>query len=346
MICNRISRANYSTGVTQEFLQNILARAQEATAKKTATAINKSNSKTKSRYDRSSTQNSSRAKYAGSSRGRGRDGEERTTTGTVASRVKPTFNHSIVNKQPQFKKRTAAGVRNPASGDEMIDAFESTRISNQTRNNKRTANAGTRKNNKNRGVSGSVKRTRDGNDSLDFPPVKARATQEAYLPQEPTPLSLLKFFPNLPNTPSSRLVNYSLDRMKSANFPLFRRANYGPAIPPQGSSKSLTFTLNTPYFGKYTPASSLVFEKEKQIKNLSVVEDKPKFEAAVLGKYHELKALGKNDFKAISKSDKKKEELAFNANIARHSLQGSIPDSEMKETVYQICSGLRSVSEL
>lgn len=36
----KLNRAPYSTGVTQEFLQNILARAQEATAKKAGSAAN------------------------------------------------------------------------------------------------------------------------------------------------------------------------------------------------------------------------------------------------------------------------------------------------------------------
>lgn len=332
MILGRVHRAYYSTGVTQDFLQSILARAQEATAKKSAPP------KPKRVNER---------KFAKGSNGPNRRRtDQQKVSGNVIPRVKPTFNHSIVNRQPQFERKNAANAKTAVAGEELIDAFEATSDSakTQSRNGKQLIR---RKPVRNREVAGLAKRTRNNADKGPLtPPVKPRYVQEAYVPQDPTVTSLLKYFPGLPNTPTSRLINYSLDLMRSADFPLYRRANYGYVENPQDVPKSMTYSLRTPYFGQYTGSVPLTFEKERLYKNLTVEADPAKFDSVVLGNYLKLKPAQKDDFKSMAKQDEKREELAMNGNVVRRSLQGVDIDADRKQSVYQVCSGLKPIAEL
>lgn len=339
---NKISRA-YSTGVTQEFLQNILARAQEATAKKSVTG-NKSAPKTNWRNSRKSSQRANRSSQNASNGNS--DAQRRSPVGVVSSRMHPTVNHNIVNKQPQFQRKTINDGKNAALGDDLIDAFESTKSNTLSRARSKSTDSNYRRNNRHRDAPGFQKKSKDNNKRLEISAATSRVVQDAYVPQEPTPLSLLRFHADLPNTASSRLVNYYLDVMKSANFPLFRRLNYGVLTRAEEPPKNLAYNINTPFFGKYTPASSLILEREKLFKNLVMSEDRSKFDSMVSGKYQELKHLEKNQFSGLTKSDKKKQEFEYNADVVRRGLESSIVDQEIKENAYQVCTGLRHLSEL
>lgn len=343
MIIGKLSRAHYSTGVTQEFLQNILARAQEASAKKATAAATAGGSKPWRTHEKRTMKTPKRDNLNPSNRGRQ---SQQSPNAVVTSRVKPTFNHSIVNKQPQFKRKGTTGLKSDAAEEDLINAFDSSKFSDRKHAKKATplSNRRTSRSKDVPGMSRKPRRNRD--DTLLSPPVKPRVSQEAYVPQEPTPLSLLKFYPPLPITPTSRMISYSLDLLKSADFPLYRRANYGFISNLNDRPKSVSYTLKSPYFGEYTPASSLIFQREKLFKNLTVQADPSKFNAVVLGEYPKLKASTKNDFASIAKVGKKKEELVANSNAVRCSLQGNMMDAESKELVYQVCSGLKPISEL
>lgn len=327
----RVGRVHYSTGVTQDFLQSILARAQEATAKKAAPP------KPRKGNDRKFAKNS-----GGPNR---RRNDQQKTSGSVTPRVKPTFNHSIVNRQPQFERKSAANAKTAVAGEELIDAFDMKGDSakEQSKNGKSVIR---RKPQRSRDAAGLAKRTRNSDKAPVVPPVKNNYSQEAYVPQEPTVTSLLKFFPGLPNTPTSRLINYSLELMQSADFPLYRRANYGYVENPQDAVRSMTYTLKTPYFGQYTGSMPLTFEKERLFKNLTVEGDKAKFDSIVLGNYQNLAPVQKDDFKSIAKQDEKRGELTANSNVVRRSLQGINIDAARKQAVYQVCSGLKPIAEL
>lgn len=328
---SRIRRAPYSTGVTQEFLQGILLRAQEATAKKAAPVV-KSRKGNGKRYQE---------KNGASNR---RRSPQQQYTGSVTPRVKPTFNHSIINRQPQFKKKDAKSISPSAAEEDLIDAFEST--SNIDRRKPRVGSP-TRRNGpiKKKEVAGLTKRG-NSNKTVLAPPTRKRQIQEAYTPQEPTLASLMKFYPALPNTSASRLINYSLGLMKTADFPLYRNANYGLLEKLNEPAENVTFSLRTPTFGQYTEAMPLTFEKEKMFKNLTVEADPSSFDSVVLGRYPVLSPLEAKNFKSIAKDELKRKELATNSNIVRQSLQGLAISTDRKQAVYEVCSGLSPVAGL
>ncbi|QLQ79856.1 hypothetical protein HG537_0C05050 [Torulaspora globosa] len=324
---NYIRRAPYSTGVTQEFLQGILQRAQEATAKKAAPAV-KSRKSTDKRAQQRTSGNSNR-----------RNAQQKFV-GTITPRVKPTFNHSIINRQPQFKKKDVKSVKSSAAAEDLIEAFESTNDSTGRGKSKIRRSTPAKK----REVAGMVKKT-------SFTDVVAPATrniqkQEGYIPQEPTLASLLKFYPGLINTPASRLINYSLELMKAADFPLYRQANYGVLENVNEPPKNVTFSLKTPSFGQYTESMPLTFEKEKMFQNLSVKADPASFDSIVLGKYQQLAPLKAEQFKSVTQDNSKRKELLNNSEVVRRSLQGVNISPDTKQAVYQVCSGLAPIAEL
>lgn len=331
MLIGRLGRAYYSTGVTQDFLQSILARAQEATAKKSAPPKPRK-------------VNVKRSAKANNAPNRRRNDQQKDFA-KVSPRVKPTFNHSIVSRQPQFERKNAANAKAAVAGEELIDVFEETSKSDNSRSKARTPVV-RRKSGRSREVAGLAKTARNTERAPASPAVKPRYVQEAYIPQEPTIPSLLKYSPALPSTPNSRLINYSLVLMRSADYPLYRLPNYGFKESSQDSPKSVTYSLETPYFGQYTGSVPLTFEREKLYKNLTVESEPAKFDSIVLGQYQELKPLQKGDFKPIAKQGSKVQELVRNADVVRKNLQKLDIDQDRRQTVYQVCSGLKPIAEL
>lgn len=330
---NYIRRAPYSTGVTQEFLQGILLRAQEATAKKAAPA-------TKSRK---STDKRAQQRAGGSN---ARRNAQQKSVGTVTPRVKPTFNHSIINRQPQFKKKEVKGMNSSEGAEDLIEAFESTNDSAGRSRSKIRTSASSRRSTpaKKRDVPGMVRKTNPNN--VLAPVTRNIQNSEDYIPQQPTLASLLKFYPALPNTPASRLINYSLGLMKDADFPLYRQANYGVLEHLNEPPKNATFSLKTPSFGQYTESMPLTFEKEKMFKNLTVKADPESFDSVVLGRYQQLAPLEANQFKSLTRDNAKRKELLNNSEVVRQSLQGVNISPDTKQTIYQVCSGLAPIAEL
>lgn len=312
----KASRACYSTGVTQEFLQNILARAQEATAKKTSPAANTA----RRRKDSFKKDNSKKANFHSK---------------PVTPRVKPAASPNVINKQPQFKRKNGGAMKGDSEGVDLIDAMSESKPPPS----KKTAFRKSK-----REIPGMTKSTMIKGEGKQFVPKPA--VQKDYAPQEPTPLSLMRFSPDIPFTPASRMINYSLDALKSANYPLSRFPNYGFYENAQGSAKHIAISLQTPNFGRYQPGQGLAFEREKFLSELAIECEPSKLGSQVSGKYQVLKQHNKEDFKTIAKSEKKREELVKNAEVARKSLESNSLDPAVKELLYDVCSGLKPISDL
>lgn len=305
----KLNRAPYSTGVTQEFLQNILARAQEATAKKAGSAANPARRDNVKKANR-------RLK-------------------PVAPRVTPVSSPSVINKQPQFKKRKGTAMKRESEDVDLIAVMSNSK----PRPNKKSGSRNFR-----RDIPGMTKSTMAKGESKLFVP--KRVVQKEYVPQEPTPSSLIRFCPAIPVTPASRMINYSLDALKSADYPLNRFPNYGFYDNAQGPPKHVAISLRTPSFGRYQPDYGLVFEREKFLSELSIECEPSKVGAQVSGKYQTLNQYSKEDFKTMAKSEKKKEELLKNAEVVRKSLESNPLDPAVKELLYDVCSGLKPISDL
>ncbi|AQZ09365.1 RSM28 (YDR494W) [Zygosaccharomyces parabailii] len=308
----KVFRASYSTDVTQEFLQNILARAQEASAKKLSGA----STPNRKRWDNSRKSNQRRPSK-------------------VTPRVKSTSSASVVTKQPQFKKRSNTAVKSTSEEVDLMEALSESKSRPRRGPNLRKSK---------REVPGMTKKTMVKVDAKPFVINQTHSTN--YRPQEPTPLSLMKFHSGLCNTGASRLLDYSLKAMKTANFPLNRFPNQGFYDRVQAPPKHVAVSLQTSIFGKYMPYHGLIFKREKFLSELSIGCETSQLEATVFGKYQKLEPQTKKAFTNIAKSDKKINELAKNSEVVRKSLESNSLDPVIKKNLYDVCSGVKPISEL
>lgn len=171
------------------------------------------------------------------------------------------------------------------------------------------------------------------------------SNSSTYVPQDPTPLSLLKYRPNLAPTFTSKALKYTISTLKESNFPLNRSFNDGIIVDGKVVNKRLTANMEN--FGEFIPASDLKLQLEPLTKNFKVVSDLEKLEQSVKGTFHTLKPFAKKDFAKLSKSEEKRTQLFNNSETVRNSLnQSSTLDAAEKELLYKCCSGLAPISEL
>ncbi|WBF11446.1 hypothetical protein N7582_000667 [Saccharomyces uvarum] len=356
-----VSRAHYSTNVTEDFINSILARAQEATAKASSNAIkmdqmkgNRASNTNRRRNQNRNNRNNNEGKDI-----EGRQGErnlrlnkpapngdsihtnkQKWNRSTKTSFVKDPSETTVV-VQPQFKKMQSHKNNFKESSkveDDLLDVFNSSMDQKQRPNSfNKSTKPQARFQKKNHILTASKRRNAPKQQPLQRP-VKRPASTE-YVLQEPTPLSLLEYSPQVFPTKESRLVSYTLDSLKKSNYPIYRSPNLGIL-------KTHDYTLNTPNFGKYTPGSSLIFAKEPQLQNLLLQEDLEGLVKHVKGEYQLLKPYERKDFEKLTKSKDTVDKLVQNSRIARLSLQSVAIASEEKQLVYDVCSGIKPLSEL
>ncbi|KOH01298.1 mitochondrial 37S ribosomal protein mS46 RSM28 [Saccharomyces eubayanus] len=357
-----VSRAHYSTNVTEEFINSILARAQEATAKASSNAIKMDQKKghRASNMNRSRNQNRNNRNNNEGKDIEGRQGErnmrlnnrapngdstqntnrQKWNRSTTTSFIKDPSDTTVV-VQPQFKKMQNHRNNfneNSKVEDDLLDVFNSSMDQKQRPNNfNKNTKPQARFQKKSHILTASKRRNAPKQQQVQRP-VKRPASTE-YVLYEPTPLSLLEYSPQVFPTKESKLVNYTLDSLKKSNYPVYRSPNLGIL-------KKHDYTLNTPYFGKYTPGSSLIFAKEPQLQNLPLQEDFDGLVKHVRGEYQLLKPYERKDFEKLTKSKEVVDKLVQNSRIARLSLQSVAIASEEKKLIYDVCSGIKPISEL
>ncbi|EJS42188.1 rsm28p [Saccharomyces arboricola H-6] len=358
-----VSRAHYSTNVTEDFINSILARAQEATAKASSNAIKLDQMKDNRtpNKNRNRNQNRNNRNYDKDKPRDGRQGEKnmrlnnRTANGNSAHANRQQWNRSAKTSsandsssgnntvvQPQFKKMQNSknnSEESSALGDDLLDVFNSSVEQKQRPNNfNNNSKFQTRFQKKSHILTVSKRRKAAPQQQQQQRAVKRAASSE-YILEEPTPLSLLEYSPQVFPTKESKLISYTLDSLKKSNYPIYRSPNLGIL-------KVRDFTLNTPNFGKYTPGSSLILAKEPQLQNLPLQEDIEELHKRARGEYQLLKPYAGKDFENLTKSKDGVNKLVQNSQIARLSLQSVVMDSEDKKLVYDVCSGIKPISEL
>ncbi|CUS21660.1 LAQU0S03e07756g1_1 [Lachancea quebecensis] len=344
----RTPKRLYSSTISQDFLRNVLERVKETASKKPVS----SNGSTRNRNSRGPRANkeSRSARDAGSnsrdnSRRTGNKFSRRNDSEEASGSRNPRINTNVVNRQPQFQRRTgAAGLSSKQKVDEsLMDALDSVQQGN--RKDRSQAARGRRAP---KTAQKSVPGMSQSPGSVEgiVAQAKKSTVSRQYVPDEPTPLSLLKYTPKLAYSSSSRMNSFGVSTLDQNDFPLTRQVNLGVATSPSQKPVNVSFSPKTAAFGQYVPASSLIWRNERLLKNVSIRADFGQFESSVNGKYEQLKPATEKDFQAMSKNNQKRTELVNNSDVARLSLQKSNMDFASKNLVYQICSGLEPISSL
>ncbi|CAR22193.1 mitochondrial 37S ribosomal protein mS46 RSM28 [Lachancea thermotolerans CBS 6340] len=344
----RTPKRLYSSTISQDFLRNVLERVKETASKKPLS----NNGGTRNRNPRGPRGNKEGRSTRGAS-SESRDNFRRVGNKTVPGNdseaaprpKKPWINANVVNRQPQFQRKTgAAGLSSKQKVDEsLMDALDAVQQGNvkgkpQTTRGRRAPKTAQK----------SVPGMSQSPGSVEgiVAQAKKSTVSRQYVPDEPTPLSLLKYAPKLAYSSSSKMSSFGVSTLDQSDFPLTRRVNLGVATSPSQKPLNVSLSPRTAAFGQYAPASSLVWCKEKLLKNVSIRADFDQFESSVNGKYEKLVPATERDFQAVSKNNQKRAELVNNSDVVRLSLQKSNMDFASKSLVYQVCSGLEPISSL
>ena len=346
MMSRRVARACYSTNITQDFINDLLVRAKEATtqsAKAAPQAKKQPSQRKNNNYNRGRNNNGekfargeNRAPRNANGRRFNRDGQRNeqqgseSVKGQAMANVDP--NSTIKLEQRQF------GGKKDSDGNsvDFLDILENTPKMDARTGGKQSFQ-------KRRGprVRRNASKQR-GNDQ--FIPKSAPVVVESldYYPEDITPASLLKYSSDLYHMQGARSNNFALRTMNESNFPINRSANitseqvYAP-YPADGS------------FGKYMPAHSVILQKEAQLRNAEVSIKKDELLATVKGKYPQLKDHKATEFKSVSSNAATQKSLASHSHIVRLALQNNVAlnrNPEKLNIVYDVCSGLKPISEL
>lgn len=367
MQCNRVirkvPRSLYSTNITQDFITDLLARAKEATAKsKVESAGQKKNMrmKSKGKYQGKNQDAGQKNRANGPSVGRNGRSGSRTQTRTKQE-FHPMTAHSrdsnqIMLKQPQFTKKHDNTLLGTKEGSDLMDIFDISTAKDQPISNQSKFNVSAGRRFKNQKNSGRKPTNRPGANRSKMPIRNARFTQRENIKQnyqvrssedfeieDPTPSSLLKYSTNLFHTPRSRLFNFAMQSLRDSDYPVNREPNYRILNVPQTNN----FKPNLDSFGKYiSTTSSLILERQPLLDNTSINFDSDKFKETVSGRYFKIIEGKPEDFKTIANNEKIKDDLIKNSNTVKLSLQNSGLDNANKQLLYDVCSGLKPVSEL
>lgn len=316
----RVSRAMYSTEITQDFLKDLLNRAKQAAtvSNKTPNRGNKKNNNYNNNYNRSNRSRSPR-NYANSGdntynkRSIGYQQSDKDTRTyydktkkhisfhPMTSNVSTEALKTNIPKQRQFER---TGKAFNGIDEDLIDVLEEeqgavkegvntgassspsfTRMRRRTRTTKRDMP---------NGFIYSKPFTPQGTttSTVTSGGISLLKTPQEYQLAPVNRLDLLKYHPSLNVNARTRWVDFILRSMNDANFPLYREPNisYAKLIKDQISGPlkpNDVFSVKTPGFGKYIYDNdySVHLEREPQVENIDVTLNKTKFDEIVLGKY-------------------------------------------------------------
>ncbi|CCD22868.1 mitochondrial 37S ribosomal protein mS46 RSM28 NDAI_0A07140 [Naumovozyma dairenensis CBS 421] len=376
MLSIRNSRVLYSSNnITKDFISDILAKALEATSKnpKRKTSLKDYDQHSSSANRRQFNRN--KRKLDDNNRGQQRFDELpiKKLQPRIQTSKKPSFSSEFLDiLSNDSKNGTTTGTESHASMEnDLLNIISKTENSTVvTKNDGIILKSSIERNERTQQVLNKLargnnnrlfkfkKRNGDNNDFNTQRNKSANQTEVAmmhskdFVPQLPTKLSLLKYSSNLYNVPKSKITKFAMKTLNDSNFPIHRSPNLGfnSTIDPKKNQENLSLTVkHTPNFGKYLPASSLQLSKEKLFKNLSINFDTNAFNEIVLGKYSNLSNHNLNDFNKLTNSNtKKNSDLLKNSNTVKLNLEKLQinNDNNVKTLLYDVCSGLKPISEI
>ncbi|KAG0655665.1 hypothetical protein C6P45_002920 [Maudiozyma exigua] len=351
MLSRQVGRACYSTNITQDFINDLLMRAKEATthsaaARKHNNNNNNVNNARKGSENRNPNFNRNRnnngGKFAQSRQSRGRPFNNRRNNNNGKSSDKnraigQTMTNSNVKSditlnQPQFANKKVAGTESVDFINIIQDPTKIKANSRQSFNQSKRDQRGKRSQN----------RSNLPRQYQDKIPIKRQVVSEEYYPEDNTPASLLKYSSDLFHTQGSRSQSFAVKILKDSNFPI----NRGPTISSSLKYSPLSFNES---FGKYMPAHSLILQREPQLKNLDVYIDNPNYLNVVKGKYTAPPVLSTKDFETVSSNKTTQENLLKHSKLVGTALQNDVHlnrDPTKFNVLFEVCSGLKPISEL
>lgn len=302
----------YSSQVTHDFLNSILARAQEATAKNKEVV--------QANHARAPLRNRTRQQDGGQQRPANKI---RQRNGKVQAKFQVRDENSnraipdLKTKQPQFKR----AQRNNRDGQaDVLDVMDAgTGKTNRASMSAKRSNKFTKRG-KGSHVIEAVSLFKKPTSAREIA-LKKSVDSVSYEPVEPTPLSLLAYSTPIFNTHKSNILQISMQTIKNAASP-----------------------KNTP--SGFDAIHSGIMNKERVLNSSQLDVDVDRLKQIARGQYFSLPVLQNKAFDSLTKSEDKKKQLVENSNVVRRSLDSLDIEPEKKEILYAVCSGTQPVSEV
>lgn len=352
MLSRQIGRACYSTNITQDFINDLLMRAKEATTHSAAAKkINHNNNENTRKGSENRNPNFNRnrnnneGKFAQNRQSRSRpfnnkrynNNRDKRDLPDKSSAIGQTMTNSNVKSnitlnQPQFTNKKLEGT-------EAVDFIDIIQDQNKIKTNSRQPFNQRKKDKRGKRTQSRSNLPRQLQNKI---PIKRQIISEEYYPEDNTPASLLKYSTDLFHTQGSRSQNFAMKTLYDSNFPV----NRGPII---SSSLKYSPLSSDASFGSYMPAHSLILQREPQLKNLDVHIDDASYSNMVKGKYNTLPELSTKDFGSVSSNKKTQENLLKHSKLVGIALQNDVNlnrDTSKFNVLFEVCSGLKPISEL
>lgn len=309
-----VPRSLYSTGITPEFLKDLLDKATKATSgQPKPTFVRHHNEQGYSKFVKNHKELGQRKKYASRNQDDGKPrGKPRMKPGfkskipTTKTQFHPITSPASTNgsdigitKQPQFETQSASSSKSleEMSSSDLLDVIDldTTKSNTPPPSMPRYERKGPKK---------FTKRPERKNTTgfIYMKPIVSNQSTSARttLIDGPTnfdvpkfnPTNLLKYSSSLNINNRNLYINYLLKSMNDSNFPVYRDPNisYAKLIKDQISGPikpNDIFTVKTPGFGKYiyNNSYSLDIKREPQLENIKVELSTDKFNEIVRGEY-------------------------------------------------------------
>ncbi|CAB4253592.1 similar to Saccharomyces cerevisiae YDR494W RSM28 Mitochondrial ribosomal protein of the small subunit [Maudiozyma barnettii] len=354
MLSRSVGRACYSTNITQDFINDLLVRAKEATTHSVTAKNQQTQNKRTNNRNNTSNYNNNRGPRTGNNGSykiaQNGQNKERSFNNRKFNRYdRQEFDNrshkgevmtnsnaksDITLQQPQFADKKNAG-------SESIDFIDIIQDQDKTKTHS-SRKPFTQRKRESRGKKPYTRSTATSNYQNRQRP-KVEVASELYYPEDNTPESLLKYSSDIYSIQSSRSKNLAVNELINSNFPVNRQPNFS------STSRYTPLFQGTNSFGKYMPAHSLILQQEAQLKNHAVESDNLKFAMAVKGKYNPLLSLTSKDFESISSNKTTQESLLQNSKAVGLALQNNVDmnrDPKRFNLIFEVCSGLKPLSEL
>ncbi|KAL3232582.1 Small ribosomal subunit protein mS46 [Nakaseomyces bracarensis] len=297
----------YSSQVTHDFINSILARAQEATSKNKE-VINASRPTGKF-------QNQRGKKNFNQNRGNGKriqvKDENKATPPPTGART----------KQPQFKK-AQGNKSNGVVDNDMLDVLSKDTSKLNSRNGSINRNRNTRtQGNKKSHMINSVNVTKRTASPREVA-LRKPSDSTTFEPFIPTPMSLFPYSTPIFNLPVNNILNASMKTMKDS-----------------AAQKSCNVA-------SYNAAKSGILDKERFLSTTKLDIDLDVLKTTMHGEYFILPMIIAKDFDKLTKKEDKRADLLKNSLAVRYALNANNMPEDKKQILYEVCTGLKPVVEL
>lgn len=353
--------ADYSTQVTKEFIDDILARAQKATS---------STLKTKKPYEGFASAQKVQAKgnrkprrpYFSSQRS-GIIEQSPKGSGEYYGKPKsvkidssswPGSANRVTQKSGNVKRVTRRPNNTTLLGNSDIpgvlddwyahkNGYKSSNIASGSKKNSKDRDSRSKSLSKRRSTLTIAKKSNTASDFHSGTSTqKPVSNTEIYVPNEPNYLNTLVYSPVILNQLRGPLqvVSFIKDTLRSSGYPILTPTNTN--LPHLNDY----MTIDSGNFRDYRSGGSLILRKAKLTEKIDLSLDLDAIDSKLLGKYEILRSKTPEDLAKSSRTNTNSNDVKIKIEMIKKNIMNSSLPFHQQQVLYDVCMGLKPVAQL